>query len=42
MAKNAGVQVSAEVAARAIAFGVLTNMVLKFLVGVFVEAKKFR
>jgi uncharacterized membrane protein (DUF4010 family) len=42
MAKNAGVQVSAEIAARAIAFGVLTNMVLKFLVGVLVGAKKFR
>jgi uncharacterized membrane protein (DUF4010 family) len=42
MAKNAGVQVSAEVAARAIAFGVLTNMVLKFLIGVLVGAKKFR
>jgi hypothetical protein len=42
MAKNAGVQVSAEVAARAIAFGVLTNMVLKFLIGVLVGVKNFR
>jgi uncharacterized membrane protein (DUF4010 family) len=42
MAKNAGVQVSAEIAARAIAFGVLTNMVLKFLIGVLVGVKNFR
>jgi uncharacterized membrane protein (DUF4010 family) len=42
MAKNAGVQVSAEVAARAIAFGVLTNMILKFLARILRGAQKFR
>jgi uncharacterized membrane protein (DUF4010 family) len=42
MAKNTGAQVSTEIVARAIAVGVLTNTVLKFLVGVFLGAKKFR
>ena len=41
MAKNAGVQVPAQIAARAIAFGVLTNMVLKLVVGVLVGVKRF-
>jgi uncharacterized membrane protein (DUF4010 family) len=42
MAKNAGVQEPAQIAARAIAFGVLTNMILKLVVGVFVGVKRFR
>jgi len=42
MAKNAGVQVPAQIAARAIAFGVLTNMILKLVVGVLIGVKRFR
>jgi hypothetical protein len=42
MAKNAGVQVTSEIAAQAIAFGVPTNMVLKFFIGVLVGGKEFR
>jgi uncharacterized membrane protein (DUF4010 family) len=42
MARNAGVQVTTGIAAQAIAFGVLTNMLLKFFIGVIVGAKKFR
>jgi uncharacterized membrane protein (DUF4010 family) len=42
MAKNAGVQVATGIAAQAIAFGVLTNMLLKFFIGVFVGGKEFR
>jgi uncharacterized membrane protein (DUF4010 family) len=42
IAKNAGVQVATGIAARAIAFGVLTNMVLKFFIGVLVGGKEFR
>jgi hypothetical protein len=34
--------VPAQIAARAIAFGVLTNTVLKLVVGVFVGVKSFR
>jgi len=42
MAKNAGVQVATGIAAQAIAFGVLTNMVLKFFIGLLVGGKEFR
>jgi uncharacterized membrane protein (DUF4010 family) len=42
MAKNAGVQVTTGIAAQAIAFGVLTNMILKFFIGVLVGGKEFR
>ena len=42
MAKNAGVQVATGIAAQAIAFGALTNMLLKFFIGVLVGGKEFR
>jgi len=42
MAKNAGVQVTTGIVAQAIAIGVLTNMILKFFIGVLVGGKEFR
>jgi quinol-cytochrome oxidoreductase complex cytochrome b subunit len=36
------VQVATGIAAQAIAFGVLTNMLLKFFIGVLVGGKEFR
>jgi uncharacterized membrane protein (DUF4010 family) len=42
MTKNAGVPVANGIAAQAIAFGVLTNMLLKFFIGILFGGLQFR
>ena len=42
MAKDSGAQLAAEIAARAIAIGVLTNTLLKLVIGVVLGLRRFR